>query len=387
MKMRIMKTFGAAGSAGALTLLCLTSAGGAASASPSPVQPAHAIPVSSRTAPGSFQPAAASFVSPTWGVVLGSSGCTVKTAKQVCRAQLTVTADGGAHWSLMRAPAVWLFNASSSLPQVSQILFAGRADGWLYDQYNSGHVWVTHNRGASWREITLPGNIATMAVSAHAVYAVAGNQLYSSPLGRNAWTRVNARTRYGPMTGSALAVSGNSVWFGNDTYLWTAADGVHWARYPFRCPAPVTPGSEPFSLAGISAANRSDVAFLCTAESGMFHSVMKVLVSFNGGRSERQAPTALPPGGDVAAFAVALGRFGVITAAVLTPGTDRIYRSADLGRTWTTFGIPGTGGGTPLTSLEFMSPTVACFVAGMPAIFGELMWTANAGRTWYPVRF
>jgi hypothetical protein len=35
--------------------------------------------------------------------------------------------------------------------------------------------------------------------------------------------------------------------------------------------------------------------------------------------------------GDVAAFAVALGRFGVITIPVVTPGLDNIYRSANLG--------------------------------------------------------
>ncbi len=381
MKTHIMKALGAVGSAGALTLLCLVGAGAAASASPPPAQPAHAVSVSALKVPGSFQPAAASFVSPAWGVVLGGSG----SASHVYRAQLAVTADGGAHWSLMQAPAVWLANASSSLPQVSQVVFADRADGWLYDQYNSGHIWVTHNGGASWREITLPGNIATMAVSAHAVYAVAGNQLYSSPLGWNAWMRVNARTRYGPMTGSTLAISGNSVWFGSSTYLWTTADGVHWARYPFHCPAPIY--GEPYSLAGISAANRSDVAFLCAAATGMYHTFMKVLVSFNGGRTEWQTLTAPPSAGDVAAFAVAPGRFGVISIAVVTPGLDNIYRSANLGQTWTTFGIPGTGGGTPLTSLEFTSPTVASFVAGNPAIHGELMRTTNAGRTWYPVRF
>ncbi len=75
----------------------------------------------------------------------------------------------------------------------------------------------------------------------------------------------------------------------------------------------------------------------------------------------------------MAAFAAAPGRFGVISIAVVTPGLDNIYRSANLGQTWTTFGIPGTGGGTPLTSLEFTSPTVASFVAGNPAIYGELM--------------
>jgi hypothetical protein len=104
MKKHIMKALGAVGSAGALTLLCLIGAGGAASASPSPAQPAHTVPVSSLRVPGSFQPAAASFVSPAWGVVLGGSG----SASHVYRAQLAVTADGGAHWSLMRAPAVWL---------------------------------------------------------------------------------------------------------------------------------------------------------------------------------------------------------------------------------------------------------------------------------------
>ena len=36
---------------GALTLLCLIGAGGAASASPSPVQPAHTVPVSALRVP------------------------------------------------------------------------------------------------------------------------------------------------------------------------------------------------------------------------------------------------------------------------------------------------------------------------------------------------
>jgi len=46
--------------------------------------------------------------------------------------------------------------------------------------------------GASWQETTLPRNVQAMAASAHAVYAVAGNRLYHSPLGRNAWAQVRA---------------------------------------------------------------------------------------------------------------------------------------------------------------------------------------------------
>jgi hypothetical protein len=381
MKTSVMKALSAAVSAGALAVLCLTGAGGAAWASSAPVQRGPIVHVASLTVPGSFEPAAASFVSPNWGVVLGASGC---TASRACRAQLASTADGGARWSVMRGPAVWLAGGGSSLPQVSQVVFADRADGWLYD---SGSVWATHNGGASWRESTLPGIIGTIAASAHAVYAVVGNQLYSSPLGGNAWRRVSAGPRSGPVTGNVLAVWGNSVWFGSNTSVWATADGVHWARYPFRCPGLAY--GEPYTLAGISAASADDVAALCAAPQGMFHTVMKVLVSLTGARSGWQTLKAPPPVGDVAAFAAAPGGFGLISVAVVTPGLDNIYRLPRLGQSWTTFGIPGTSGGVSLNSLQFMSPAVGGVIVGDP-VFGmhsELLRTTNAGQSWSPVRF
>jgi hypothetical protein len=381
MKTHVRRALGAAVSAGALTLLCLTGTGGAAWASPALVQRGSVVSLASLTVPGSFQPAAASFVSPAWGVVLGGAGC---TASRACRAELAVTGDGGAHWSLLRAPAVWLGDSGSALPQVSQVVFASRADGWLY---SSGSVWATHNGGASWRESRLPGSIGTIAASAHAVYAVVGNQLYSSPLGGNGWLRVSAGPRSGPVTGNVLAVWGNSVWFGSDTSVWASADGVHWARYRFGCSGLAY--GEPYTLAGISAASAQDVAVLCAAPQGMFHTVMKVLVSTNGARSGWQTLKAPPSEGDVAGFAAAPGGFGLISVAVVTPGLDNIYRLPKPGQSWAAFGIPGTSGGFPLSSLQFTSPAVGSFVVGDPVFGmpGELLRTTNAGQTWHPVRF
>jgi hypothetical protein len=66
----------------------------------------------------------------------------------------------------------------------------------------------------------------------------------------------------------------------------------------------------------------------------------------------------------VAAFAVTPGRLGAITVAVVTPGMDIIYRSANLGQTWSTSGIQGTGGGAMLSPLQFMSPTTGFLVTG-----------------------
>jgi hypothetical protein len=83
-----IKALGAIGSAGALMLLTLIGSGGAALASPSSVGPAQGTFVGSLKVPGSFQPAAASFVSPAWGVVLGQSGHT-------SRAQLAVRQHPG----------------------------------------------------------------------------------------------------------------------------------------------------------------------------------------------------------------------------------------------------------------------------------------------------
>jgi hypothetical protein len=375
MRTHITRALAAAGLAGALTLLGLTGASSAASASP-PVQATHTVTVASLKVPASFQPGAASFVSRTWGVVLGGSGGTVS---QPARAQLAVTADGGAHWFLMRAPTV-------SLSQVSRVLFASRADGWLYNPYQSGHIWVTHNGGASWREVTLPGTIETMAASGRTAYAVVGGELYRSPVGLNAWMRVGARTPHGPITGTVLAVEGHSVWFASSTFVWTTADGVHWARYALQSPG--TYDGQPYTLTAIAAASPRDVAFLWGIGEGMYHTVMTVQISVNGGRTERLTPSAPPSEGDIYGFAVTPGRFGVLLIAVVTPGQDLIYRSANLGDTWTTFGTPGTGGGTPLSSLQFMSRAAACYVVGNPAAgeAGQLMLTANAGRTWYSVR-
>ena len=380
MKTHVLKMLSAAGAAGALILGLVGGAGAAAAA---PAQPAHPAPVAPLRLHG-FQPTAASFTSPTWGVALGGADHGIGLARL---ARLAVTADGGAHWSLMRAPVVWLDNGASRMPQVNRVVFADRADGWLYDQSNTAHIWATHNGGASWRKITLPGNVQAMAASAHAVYAVAGDRLYRSPVGWNGWTRVGAWPRYGAMTGSMLAVSGNSVWFAGGTYLWTTADGMRWARYPLRSQG--TNDGTPYRLAGIAAASPRYVAFLYAAPGGMFHTAMKVLVSFNGGRTAWQTRQAPPPAGDVAAFAVTPGHLGAITIAVVTPGLDNVYRSANLGQAWTTFGIQGTGGGAMLSSLQFVSPTTGYLVTGNPGpgSHGQLLWTRNAGRTWYPVRF
>jgi hypothetical protein len=225
-----------------------------------------------------------------------------------------------------------------------------------------------------------------MAASARTVYAVVSrgaDELFSSSLGRDAWARVGTITG---SFGAALAVFGNAARFGpgtagTGTYLWATADGVHWHRYPFSCPA-----RESLRV-GIAAASRSQVAFLCATAEGTFHTVKEVLRSVNGGRTEHLTGQAPVRGDFYGGFAVPPHRAKVLTIAVVTPGLSYLYRSANGGKTWAEIAIPG---GARLNSLSYVSPTVGWAVVGAPLFPGllhELLRTSDAGRTWYAVRF
>lgn len=111
----------------------------------------------------------------------------------------------------MSAPRVWL---AGSGRLVSDVQFANRSDGYLFDPRVSGRLRVTHDGGARWRQISPPGVISDMAASAGRAYAVAGNgSLVSSRVTSNTWTKVRR------VTGTSLAVYERSAWLGGGAHL------------------------------------------------------------------------------------------------------------------------------------------------------------------------
>ncbi len=350
----------------AMALLATAAASAQAAGPAGPAQPAR----TAASVPATFQPSAASFFSPSSGVVLGGVGCSLVGE---CRARLAATSNGGASWQFLPAPDVWLANHS---PLVSQVVFASPRNGWLYDQYSSSSIWATHDGGAHWSRLSLPGDIRAMAASASTVYAVVGDQLYRSPAGSDRWARVGTMTA----PSASLAVLGKAAWFGysllNGTgQLWATADGVHWHQYSVSCPTGTT-------LAGIAASSSTHVAFLCAFAEGMYHTSKAVLQSVNGGRTEYLTGTAPVPG-DVYGFAVPPLRSKVVAIAAVTPGLDYVYRSGDSGKKWASISITGTAGGIGLDSLQFASPQVGWLVVS----HGWLLRTSNTGRTWHKVSF
>lgn len=358
----------------ALAALAVAGTAGAAGAL-TQAERAPAAPVGAN-----FGPVAASFLSPASGFVLGGANCVPR--KPPCRARLAATTTGGAHWRFAGAPNVQLGTA------VSEVLFANGRDGWLYGP----QLWSTHDGGARWRSLSLGGSVVNMAAAAGRVYAVvqldhvAGTpwELFSSPAGRDAWTRVGKFTsglnpEGGP--GAGLAVSGRAAWFGSNSVLWATADGVRWHRIPFQCP-----GTK-FGLADIAASSSADVAFLCVAPPiGLGGSRNEVLTSANGGRTVHLTAGGSAAGGGFW-LAVPPGRANVISAGGSLNLTI-LSRSVNGGKTWENFTLPASDGGDqPLNSLAFASRTVEWVVVAGILAPGDLLRTSNTGATWHKVSF
>ena len=103
-----------------------------------------------------------SFTSSTWGLYSAAPVMAAWSGRAggYRRRRGALAADAGPH--------VWLENTGARPAQLNRVVFGDHADGWLYDQGNARSVWATHDGGASWQEVTLPGNVQTIAASAHA---------------------------------------------------------------------------------------------------------------------------------------------------------------------------------------------------------------------------
>ena len=196
-----------------------------------------------------FKPAAASFISPGRGWVLGASGCSVCAA-------VRKTTDGGRSWTALRSPGGQLPFEHPRPGDVSDIAFADSRNGFLFGPA----LLASHDGGRSWKREALP---PVQALGLGAGYAFALTQrvaqgrvrLWRARIGHDRWSRLPLPGDAGaPLTISdssvvQLAVEGNTVLllrpgdmgpalthFGR---LWASNDsGGHWLARPVPCKRP-----------------------------------------------------------------------------------------------------------------------------------------------------
>jgi photosystem II stability/assembly factor-like uncharacterized protein len=288
----------------------------------------------------------------TWWL-LGPAPCSSPPCTSIVR-----TLDGGRSFVGIPAPRT---------SQVSQLRFEDDLNGFAYDP----QLWSTHDGGAHWRRVPLPGTATELAASDGWVYAIvwSGGQarLWHSPAGADRWSVL-------PAAGHALSglwVQGPDVLLqsgdGASNQLFVSGDrGAAFVAYPvppsvacqFESPAlPVVWGH---------------------CSTGMLSSTWR---SRDGGRTF--APAAGGAAGPVLPNSAA---FAAASADTAVAGYQKLYRTTDGGASWRP--VPGLGAISHWQYLGFTDPThgVAIGYAGTETARHErLYYTTDGGASYHLV--
>jgi photosystem II stability/assembly factor-like uncharacterized protein len=182
------------------------------SASPSPSHHRQTPPAKG------FRPTSVTFVDNSKGAVIGQRGA------------IAATGDYGRTWHRVGRVG----------PGVSQIRLLNGQDGWAFGPA----LYATHNRGTTWKRLTMPGQVIDLSTVGHRAFAVVANAtggftLYSAPGTTDAWRPVPGATS------STAERPGGLQLTGQNGYLLTAGGllagpvtGGAWHQVPVSATTP-----------------------------------------------------------------------------------------------------------------------------------------------------
>ncbi len=326
--------------------------------------------------PAGFTAASVTFVSLQTGWVLGTAPCTSPPCTSVVR-----TRDGGKTWVGIPAPKVAL--STDQLTGVHQIRFADADNGWAFGP----ELWATHDGGAHWDPVRLPGvvqdaPVSDLAASAGVVHVAvidpSGVRILSSPVSTDAWQESPTVVPLGagPVPQAQVVLQGSTGWLidVDRTVIGGARlAGGSWTPWQ----PPCTDVGGPATLAASTA---TDLVAICSeGEWNSLPQVVRAYVSSNGGDTFRQAGVPLPL--RCCAPAVASGVPGTaVVGASGDDGTAQLVATFDDGATWT--GVYAGQAGQ-WNDLGFTSQSQGIAVQMQPdARSGSLLMTVDGGHTW-----
>jgi photosystem II stability/assembly factor-like uncharacterized protein len=305
------------------------------------------------------------------------------------------TTDDGASWSSVPVPPVGPEGADA--PPL-KVRFADPDDGWIFSSLPGQakvQAWSTHNGGQDWSAISFPvrspGSAgiedleAAAGVVAAAVQVGDEAEIFSSPVGANAWHRVGGPYELGagPVPWGELALQGRSGWFVQDDRVVVSGGRIEpsgaWASW-----------RPPCSSAGgpvlVTAPTASRVDAVCTEGvwTGQRISVA-LLRSTNGGTSfgpSRPVPVAS------ADLAAAVGTSTVAVGTQVNGSSSAsvaLEMSFDNGASWQSV-YRHAGSGWSELGFTTLTQGVA-IVISPPGHLNTMLFTRDGGRHWAPVHF
>jgi photosystem II stability/assembly factor-like uncharacterized protein len=344
-------------------------------ASTSPVPPA--TPSASTSLLG-LSPASVTFVSADDGWVLGTGSCSGAPCAAIAR-----TADGGRTWAEVSAPHVSIVpGPDQGTSGISGLRFADARNGWAFGP----DLWATHDGGATWARLTIPGLPADAAIFALAsangtvhVAALDGQdyRVASSPVGADDFRLSAARVPVGagPVPSVQLVLSGAAGWLvENDRTVVGGARLVNgvWVTWQPPCADVVGP-------AFLAASGPTELAAACDVGLWGTPTGDHLYLSHDGGSTFVESGTTVPlqMAGQVAAAS---------PSVIVVGGSDAtgavLVVTFDGGRTWT---IVARLGAVTIADLGFTTAKQGVVISAPSGGPARLLMTRDGGRTWRAV--
>jgi hypothetical protein len=352
-------------------------ASGAVHPSSRPASDTSPAPVASGPAggpvPHGFQPVSMTFVSASDGWVLGTAPC----AQQPCTSVVRTT-DGGRSWIGIPAPRYPL--AETDLQRgLRDIRFASPLDGFAF----GSQLWVTHDGGATWRPVALPGSIADLETSNGVVYAAVMTganaiTVYESPASGGPWTPVPGLPAGVPGDGwlGMITLHGPAAWIILGGRLYASPTGQNWVREPVSC------GSG-YGMVSVAAYSTQQLTLLCVGNPAMGSAGKVLLASSDGGA--RFTQTGVPPFGGDNFDLLAQPTAGHIFIATFS-GATWLDVSGNGGRTWNQ-ALRLLDGGLGWSDFGFTTPSQGAAIEGNLAQGSRMYMTWDAGLAWHTLTF
>jgi hypothetical protein len=332
--------------------------------------------------PPGFEPVSMTFVSASDGWVLGTAPCAVQPCTSIVR-----TTNGGASWTGIPAPPVPLASngPAGPTPGLSHLRFANPLDGFAF----GSQLWATHDGGATWQQVRLPGSIGDLETAAGVVYATVSAQdgvtIYRSPASGGAWTAVPGLPAGVPDPGQAptslgrITLHGTAAWIILGGRLYGTQTGLSWAQEPVTCPPN-------YAMASTAAATAQQVTLLCVGDPAAGSEGKAVYSSADGGASFTLMSSGAGPGDQFDLLAEPTAQH--IFLATYSAAT-MLDVSGDGGHTWST-ALYLDDGGLGWSDFGFTTPTqgIAIEHPANPASGTSTMYmTWDGGQTWHQITF
>jgi hypothetical protein len=328
--------------------------------------------------PADFQPASASFTSADDGWVLGTATCAGAPCASIVR-----TTDGGRAWSSLPAPDAAVAAGGSGTAGVRGLRFADALNGWAFGP----DLWATHDGGATWSPVSLPGSstdrqvmtLETASGVVHAVYFDGGATgtltIATSPVGTDDWVRspTTVELGAGPVPNPQLVLSGTAGWLIEvDRVVVDGSRLIAGAWTPWQ--PPCAAGEGPARLA---ASSPSDLVTACDVGLWSTPAGVHLYASSDGGATFTEVASTVPVSSIEEVAAPAPGT--VLVAGGLAAGGSAIVGLFDGGTTWTQV---QAFQGARSTGLAFTTAQDGFAIGPSGDGTSELLITRDGGRTW-----